>query len=174
MAAEASPAKVTEKSEAIRIGRTNAELARRLDGRTRPLFVVPKTAERGETGAANQVVLGLYDYDHDQSVVAVIDTQREAVVSVRETDAEFQLSDEERQEAERLAEQDPRVAAILRGRKMNALTRLYFPEKEKAASTHRHAIVFIRPTTSERWYAVVDLTSDTVVDVISRRELAGE
>jgi hypothetical protein len=172
MAAASSPTKVTEKSEAIRIGRTNTELARRLDGRARTLFVVPKTPERGETDAANEVLLGLYDYDHDQSVVAVIDTEREAVVSVRETDAEFQLSDEERQEAERLAEQDPRVADILRGRKMNALTRLYFPEN--AASKHRHAIVFIRPTTSERWYAVVDLTSDTVIDVISRRELAGE
>ena len=49
------------------------------------------------------------------------------MVDVRTTQVQFQLSDEERQEAERIAGQDHAVKSYLAGRSMNPLTRLYFP-----------------------------------------------
>ena len=94
-----------------------------------------------------------------------------AVVGVHETPAQFQLSGPERRKAERLAGADERVRSFLRRRRMNALTRLYFPPG--AVSGHRYAIVFVRPTTVHRRYAVVDLTDGLVVDVLDQAGLSG-
>jgi hypothetical protein len=137
------------------------------------LFAVEKPSERRDKDNAKQMLVGLYDYDRSESVVAVIDLDKEIVVDVRETQAQFQLSDEERREAERIAGEDSTVRDRLAGRNMNALTRLYFPTGD-ASQKHRHAIVFIRPSESERWFAIIDLTEGSVVDVVSRRRLAGE
>lgn len=59
------------------------------------------------------------------------------------------------------------MKAALGGRKMNQLVRLYFPPYAHAHDPpHRYAIVFLRPTKSERRYAVVDLSEQRVVDVM--------
>jgi hypothetical protein len=142
--------------------------------RSQALFAVPGSMARGGSEDPSPVVLGVYDYDRDRSLVMLVNAQSKEVITVRETKAQFQLSDEERAEAERIAGEDPRVRAHLAGRDMNPLTRLYFPPGQDSSSGHRHAIVFLRPTRSERWYAVVDLSAGITVDVVSRRELAGE
>src|SRR6266508_2782721 len=64
---------------------------------------------------------------------------------------------------------DDRAEAFLRRRRMNPLTRLYFPPGD--TSGHRHAIVFLRPTSSERRYVVVDLTDAQVVGVLDEDDL---
>lgn len=157
----------------VRIARTDSQLASKLDGRSQILFAVEKPVDRRDREQVNHTLVGLYDYDTNESVVAVFDTDKETVVDVRTTPAQFQLNDEERQEAERIAGEDGAVRNLLAGRDMNPLTRLYFPTGGRPAN-HRYAIVFIRPTKSERWYAVVDLTERSTVDVVSRRRLAGE
>ena len=111
--------------------------------------------------------VGVYDHEQGRSLVALVDES--GVVGVHETPATFQLSERERKAAEKLAADDKRVKSFLRRRRMNPLTRLYFPPGE--AEQHRHAIVFVRPTTSERRYAIVDLTDERVVDVLGEADL---
>jgi len=100
-------------------------------------------------------------------LVALVD--RNGVVGVHETPARFQLSERERTLAETLAAADERAKSFLRRRRMNPLTRLYFPPGD--TSGHRHAVVFLRPTSSERRYVVVDLTDARVVDVLDEADL---
>ena len=67
-----------------------------------------------------------------------------------------------------MAQKDKRVIRFLKKRKPNPLTRLYFPPGATGADPlHRHAIVFLRPTTSERRYAIVDLSDGDVIDVLA-------
>ncbi|HEU4891607.1 MAG TPA: hypothetical protein VFT47_08655 [Vicinamibacterales bacterium] len=155
-----------------RIGRTHPELAERLKGRTEILSAVEEPPRRRDAHA-HHILLNMFDHQRRQSIVAVIDAEQQKVVDVRRTKIQFQLSDREREEAERIAADDARVRAHLAGRSMNALTRLYFPTRG-GTPENRHAIVFIRPSKSERWYAIVDLTAGTTVDVLSRRRLAGD
>jgi len=149
------------------IARTHPKLAPLLDDARGQLIVAPNFTDRRAPKDADQVVIALYDYKHGQSVVAVVDPARERVLSVETTPVQFQLSEAERREAEELAGADQRVRRFLGGRAANPLTRLYFPPAATAAvAGHRHAIVFLRPSTSERRYAVVDLTEDRVVDFL--------
>lgn len=152
--------------EAIAIARLNPELKRVLEGRARALFVEPVPASRGASDEEH-VLLGLYDYLSDRALVALIDRSRKAVASVQESRAHFQLANEEREEAERLAGTDEGVRAFLRGRPMQPLTRLYLPRAGRGDAGHRYAIVFLRPTSRERAYAVVDLTDGRLTELIS-------
>ena len=52
---------------------------------------------------------------------------------------------------------------------MRPLTRLYFPPGDTTG--HRFAIVFVRPSSSERLYPVVDLNEKQVVDVLDEADL---
>ena len=117
----------------------------------------------------------MYDYEHNRSVVAVVDLKTQAVVSMDLTDIQYQLDDEEREEANELAAADSRVKEFLNDRPMNPLTRLYFPPEGRAADpTHRHAIVFLRPNNRERRYAVVDLSQRAVIQVFGLEQVASE
>ena len=140
--------------------------------RGRPLIVRPNPPHRGETEGGELVAY--FDYDENTSVVAVVDAKTKKVVTVEEVPVTFQLSDLERREAEALASSDDRVVGILRGRNMNPLTRLYFPRTAVSdARQHRYAIVFLRPNDHERCYAIVDLSANAVVDVLTRDALTG-
>ena len=113
--------------------------------------------------------------DKNMSVVAVVDAKDKKVIAAEEVPVAFQLSDDERREAEALASSDARVIEKLRGRNMNPLTRLYFPRKATSdARRHRYAIVFLRPNDHERYYAIVDLSANEVVDVLTRDALTGQ
>jgi hypothetical protein len=141
--------------------------------RGRAVLVKPKPPHRGEA-AEGHVVVGYFDYQENKSVVAVVDADAKNVVTVEEVPVSFQLSEEEQREAETLAASDARVIDRLRGRSMNPLTRLYFPRKVAPdARAHRYAIVFLRPTERERYYAVVDLSANAVVEVLTRDALTG-
>lgn len=142
-------------------------------GRGRPLMVRPKPPHRGE--AEDGELVAYVDYDKNMSVVAVVDAKDKKVIAAEEVPVAFQLSDDERREAEALASSDARVIEKLRGRNMNPLTRLYFPRKATSdARRHRYAIVFLRPNDHERYYAIVDLSANEVVDVLTRDALTGQ
>jgi hypothetical protein len=155
--------KAPTRAEAIRLARGNATLGRVLEGGGDIVLVEP---ERGR-GKGDRVVVGVHDRQGARSLVALVD--RDGVVGVHETPARFQLSEQERTVAEKLAAADGRAKSFLRRRRMNPLTRLYFPPGD--TSGHRHAIVFLRPTSSERRYVVVDLTDARVVDVLDEADL---
>jgi hypothetical protein len=155
--------KAPTKAEAIRLARKNATLGRVLERGGDVVLVEP---ERGR-GKGDRVVVGVHDHEGARSLVALVD--RNGVVGVHETPARFQLSRQERTLAEELAAADGRAKSFLRRRRMNPLTRLYFPPGD--SSGHRHAIVFLRPTSSERRYVVVDLTDARVVDVLGEADL---
>jgi hypothetical protein len=159
--------------EIVEISESDPRLASTLKGRSQILFTVDKPVERRSEEQPNQTLIGIYDYDRNDSIVAVVDTDTKTVIDVQTTQAQFQLSDAERAEAEQIAGEDSVVQSLVAGREMNPLTRLYFPTGSQPAN-HRYAIVFIRPSKSERWYAVVDLTTRATVDIVSRRRLAGE
>jgi hypothetical protein len=160
------PLSKARREAALTIARRDQRLRPLLSGRNRPVFVEPNLHDPKRPDAAD-IVIGLYDYRSSRSVLALVDPSEERVIGVEETDAQFQLSDEEQREAENLAGNDTRVRDFLRDRSANPLTRLYFPPAaagEEAA--HRYAIVFLRPTTSERLYAVVDLSARKVVEIL--------
>ena len=173
MARDVPPSPDGRKREVLEVARSNPELAALLEERSQALFVQPNIADRRRPQGAEQAVVGFYDYARDRSLVALVDTERGEVVSVKETPAQFQLSDEEIQEAERLAAADERVRAFLGGREMHPLTRLYFPP-QAAAAGHRHAIVFLRPDNHQRRYGVVDLSAGTVVEVLAPEALTAQ
>ena len=169
------PLSRTRKTQILRLARKHPELQSLLQERSQILFVEPNIADRGQPEGAEQAVVGLYDYARNRSLVALVDPKRSEVVAVAETPAQFQLSEEERAEAERLADTDDRVRGFLSGRAMNPLTRLYFPPQPSGHDPgHRYAIVFLRPNNQERRYAVVDLSEGTVVDVLHPDALTAE
>jgi len=142
--------------------------------RGRAVLVKPKPPHRGEAEDENQVVVGFVDYEENKSVVALVDAAAKNVIAVEEAPVSFQLSEDEQREAETLAASDARVIARLGRRAMNPLTRLFFPRKvPPEARSHRYAIVFLRPTERERYYAIVDLSAREIVDVLTRDELTG-
>jgi hypothetical protein len=142
--------------------------------RGRAVLVRPKPPHRGEAEDESQVVVGFFDYEENKSVVALVDADAKEVLAVEEVPVSFQLSEEERLEAETLAAGDARVTARLGGRGMTPLTRLFFPRNAAPeVRAHRYAIVFLRPTDRERYYAVVDLSARKVVDVLTRNDLTG-
>jgi len=140
--------------------------------RTRIVALGPKPSHRGEPDG-REVVAVLHDYDAGRSMVALVDVKAKKVVALQDAPAHFQLSEDERREAEGLAAKDARVRQFVGRRNLNPLTRLFFPKAGHASSAHRCAIVFIRPSLDERHYAIVDLSLRRVVDVLTRRDLTG-
>ncbi|SRR6266540_5342453 len=151
------------KTQALRLAREDPQLGPVLERGGKVVLVEP---ERGR-GRGDRAVVGVDDREAGRSLVALVGPR--GVVGVHETPAKFQLSRQERTTAERLAAADDRAKAFLRRRRMNPLTRLYFPPGD--TSGHRHAIVFLRPTSSERRYVVVDLTDAQVVGVLDEDDL---
>lgn len=166
---EAGPLSKAARRRVLRAARTHQKLDAALEAGARP--VVFGSYIEAREGPQGQVLVGVYDYQADRTLVAAVDPAREEVLFVDEAPAPFQLSEEERAEAAELAAGDARVKRFLRRRSMNPLTRLYFPP---SVSSHRHAIVFLRPNRSERAYAVVDLSEGRVIDVLSREQFTGE
>ena len=172
MPQKVKPSSRTKNAKILSIVRKHPEIKALLMGRNRAVFVEPNITDRGQADGANQAIVGLYDYARNRSVFALVDPKRARVLSVEETSAHFQLDEEEQKEAEVLAAKDARVRAFLGRRRMNPLTRLYFPpETGGGASPHRYAIVFLRPNNSERRYAVVDLSERKVLDVLAPEAL---
>jgi Cu2+-containing amine oxidase len=166
VAHDVKPLSKTECDAAVQIVKRDRRLKPLLAARYRAVLIEPNLHDPKRPGGED-VVVGLVDYDEGGSIVALVDLDTKKVVGVEQTDAQFQLSDDERREAEDLAGKDARVRRFVGRRRMNPLTRLYFPAHVPAAkSSHRHAIVFLRPTTSERRYAVVDLSDRKVVGVL--------
>lgn len=159
----------TQEDKIITIARKHPKLEPLLKGRKKPVSIQPNITDRRQPNGAEQTVISFYDHARGRSVIALVDPQQGQVISVEETAAQFQLSEEEQQDAESLAARDARVRAFLGRRRMNPLTRLYFPPQEagEGASQHRFAIVFLRPNNSERRYAIVDLSEGKVVDVLA-------
>ena len=167
MPRDVKPLSKTARAAVVGIARTHPKLAPLLERKRSELVVEPNFTDRRASKDDDQVVLAVYDQERGESVVAVVDRGRKRVVSVETAPVQFQLSQAEQREAEELAGADGRVRRFLRGRAANPLTRLYFPPAAtEDVGGHRHAIVFLRPSTSERRYAVVDLTEDRVVDVL--------
>lgn len=159
------PLTKAQREAALAVARTDPDVRAALRGRSKVLFVEPNISGREDEHPA-QAVVGVQDYANNRSVVAVVDPNAKEVVGVEALEAQFQLSDEERREANELTAKDKRVKDFLAGRPLDPLTRLYFPPGGDPA--HRYAIVFARPDTSERRYAVVDLTNRKVVDVLDQ------
>ena len=142
--------------------------------RSRAVLVKPKPPHRSEGEDDTQVVVAFFDYDDNKSLVALVDADAKTVLAIEEVPVSFQLSEEEQREAEMLAASDGRVKERLGRRDMNPLTRLFFPNQvAPGARAHRYAIVFIRPSERERFYAVVDLSARVIVDVLTRHQLTG-
>ncbi|SRR5712692_834615 len=160
------PFSAAERTRIFRTVRAHRELGQLFKGHARIVLAEPHIA--GTT--PGEAIVGVYDYDKDRTLVAHVNSRTGRIVSVDEAPAHFQLSDEEEREAESIARTDTRVKNFLGRRAMNPLTRLYFPPK---GSRHRHAIVFLRPNSSERNYAIVDLSDRNVIDVISLADFTG-
>jgi hypothetical protein len=154
------------RDEIVELVRGHDRLGRVLAGRGRTIAVEPQFAARADE--EGKAFVAVYDYDNDRTLVAGVDPDAGKVLSVDESPAQFQLSDEERAEAERLALGEPQAREFLAGRDPDPLTRLYFPPH---APAHRYAIVFLRPDSSQRAYVVVDLSEQRVVEVRTRDEL---
>jgi hypothetical protein len=167
MPRDVKPLTRPQREAAVKIATADKRLTTGRKARLRPVFAAPNLHDPAQKHGGEQVVVGFYDYDRGRSVVALVDPKEETVLGVEETDAQLQLSDEEKREAEGLATKDERVKAFLSRRKANPLTRLYFPpEAARHDPPHRHAIVFLRPSNSERRYAIVDLTDGQTVDIL--------
>ena len=113
-------------AEAIARRHPAVDAIRRRHGRA--VLTEPKPPHRGERDGG-QVIVAYADYEENKSVVALVDANARNVVTVQEAPVVFQLSEEEQRDAETLAAGDGRVIAMLRGRSMNPLTRLYFPPR---------------------------------------------
>jgi hypothetical protein len=155
------------RQKAIDAAAQHEELRDLLGRKHRIVFVEPNLSGRGEQSGSDRAVVGIYDYENNRSVVALVDPSAGDVLQVDETPARFQLSADERDQAEALAGKDDRVRDFLGKRRMNPLTRLYFPpDGADHDPDHRYAIVFLRPSNAERRYAVVDLSTEEVADVL--------
>jgi hypothetical protein len=167
MANDVKPLTKARRQKAIDTASQHDELHGLLERKNRIVFVEPNLSGRGEQAGSERAVVGFYDYENNRSVVALVDPDAGDVLEVDETPARFQLSADEREQAEALAGEDDRVRDFLGERPMNALTRLYFPPPGSDHNPdHRYAIVFLRPTNAERRYAVVDLSTEEVVDLL--------
>jgi hypothetical protein len=166
-----APLAVDEIDLAIRLSSEDERLREVLGRRSRTVLVEPTALDRKEPDDARKAVVGIYDYETNRSLVAVVDLKTREVRAVEEAPVQFQLSQEEKEEAEALAADDQRVRDFLQGRDMNSLTRLFFPPTAgKDDPPHRYAVVFVLPSDSERRWAVVDLSDRQVVDFLDPRE----
>ena len=166
------PADRVAASEVEGILRRYPKIAALKKRRTSIVALGPKPSHRGEPDD-RQVVAALHDYDAGRSMIALVDVKAKKVVALQEAPAHFQLSADEQRDAEALAAKDPRVRQFVGRRQLNPLTRLFFPRADHESRSHRCAIVFIRPSVTERRYAIVDLSLRRVVDVLTRHGLTG-
>jgi hypothetical protein len=170
-----SPLSESERATSIALADAQKQAKGLVPERSRAVLVQPIVPDRQQPEDARHVVVGLYDYEQNRSVVAVVDVKAQTVVGLEDTNVQFQLDAQERREAEELAGRDDRVIEFLHGRPMNPLTRLYFPPEGSGSDpTHRYAIVFVRPNHSERCYAVVDLSQREVHDVFELDRVRSE
>src|SRR5437016_4003912 len=123
------PFKLTRKEHAtsLKLAAEHGKMKTLAKGRSRVVLVRPLVRDRGLPREGRRSLVGMYDYETNRSVVAVVDLESEKVIAIEEAPVQFQLAAEERKEAENLAAKDDRVREFLAGRKMNPLTRLYFP-----------------------------------------------
>jgi len=169
-----APLTEKERALAVRLAGEDATLAPVVAGRARTVLVEAAQGPRGARAGVRHAVVGVYDYDGNRGYVAAVDLEQGQAVEVHEVLVRFQLSPEEKAEAEELAGKDRRVRRFLGDRPMRPLTRLYFPPTAaKHKPAHRYAIVFVRPNASERRYAVVDLSAGRVTEVLAADDLAG-
>jgi hypothetical protein len=152
-----------QREAAVAIARKDPGVKSALKGNGSVLFVEPNLSGRDDEHPG-QAVVGIHDHDRGTSLVAVVDPESESVVGVEELPAQLQLGADERSEANALALEDERVREFVGDGDADPLTRLYFPPS--GDRSHRYAIVFIRPDTSRRLYAVVDLTAGEVTEVL--------
>jgi hypothetical protein len=164
------PLSKAQRDAALAVARKDPKLKEALGRRSKVLFVEPNLTGRGSEHPG-QAVVGVHDYKANRSVVAVVDAEAKKVVGMEEVSGQLQLGEEERKQANALAAKDKRVREFLDGRALDPLTRLYFPPTGDAS--HRYAIVFARPQTSERRYVVVDLSVGKVIDVLEELATRG-
>lgn len=170
--ADLAPLTRTEERAAIDLARADRRLRQVAGNRHEAVLAQSVRAERRST-AGRHALVGFYDYDKDRSVVAVVDLKAGKVRSVQDAPAQYQLAPAEIRRAEQLAKRDPTVRNFLDGRPLNPLTRLYFPPwAGKDDPPHRYAIVFARPSNSERRYAIVDLSAQRVAEVLTTDHLS--
>jgi hypothetical protein len=167
-----APLEADEVDLAVRLSSEDERLRAVVGARSRTVLVQPTTIDRKEPDDARQAVVGFYNYDTNRSLVAVVDLGAQEVRAVEETPVQFQLSQEEKQEAEELVASDQRAREFLADREMNPLTRLFFPSTAgKDDPPHRYAVVFLLPSDTERRFAVVDLSDRQVVDFFGPERL---
>jgi hypothetical protein len=170
-----APLEAEEIDLAVRLSSEDDRVRGVLERRSRTVLVEPTALDRKEPDDARHAVVGIYDYEANQSLVAVVDLRAQEVRAVEETPVQFQLSREEKREAEELAAGDERVSEFLQGRNMRPLTRLFFPTTAgKDDPPHRYAVVFVLPSDTERRFVVVDLSDGQVVDVLGPEALRVE
>jgi len=157
------PLTKAQREAAVSIVRKDPGVKSALKGRGKVVFVEPNLSGRGDEHPG-QAVVGIHDPDEGKSIVAVVDPESESIVGVEDLPAQLQLGPDERGEANALALADARVREFIGKNDADPLTRLYFPPA--GDRSHRYAIVFIRPDTSSRLYAVVDLTAGEVTEVL--------
>jgi hypothetical protein len=165
MPLDVKPLTKAARETAIDLARTHKGVGSALEGGGRVVVVAPNLHDQRNPDPGETVVVGVYDYKKNKTLVALVHPKKKKVVAVEEIAAQFQLSDEETQAAETLAGKDKRIRSFLGKRALNPLTRLYFPPR---GPQHRYAIVFARPTNSERRYAIVDLSAGSVTDVLEK------
>jgi hypothetical protein len=170
-----SPLNSEEAEVAVRLAGDSEQVRELVGERASVVLAEPAVKERRQPDEARYAVVGFYSYEKGQSVVAVVDLNTQQVDAVEAVPVQFQLSQQEKQQAEELAADDQRVRDFLGDRDMNPLTRLFFPATAaKDAPPHRYAVVFLRPSVNERRFAVVDLTDRQVVDVVSPEAFTGQ
>src|SRR5512136_604158 len=103
MSRNVKPAAQTKKGLILSIANRHSQLKALMKGQNRAVIIEPNIMDRGQPDGANQTVVGFYDYERNRSVIALIDSKREKVLSVKETAAHFQLNQDEQKEAELLA-----------------------------------------------------------------------
>jgi hypothetical protein len=157
------PLTKSQREAAVAIVRKDPSLKSTLQGRATVLFVEPNLTGRGDEHSG-QAVVGIHDHEQGRSIVAVVDPESESIVGVEDLPAQLQLGTDERSDANALALADERVREFVGDRDPDPLTRLYFPPA--GDRSHRYAIVFVRPDASARLYAVVDLTTGEVTEVL--------
>ena len=157
------PLSKAQRKAALAIVGQDPGLKSALKGRGTVVFVEPNLSGRDDEHPG-QAVVGIHDHEQGKSIVAVVDPDSDSIVGVEELPAQLQLGPDERDDANALALADERVREFVGERDADPLTRLYFPPA--GDRSHRYAIVFVRPDTSTRLYAVVDLTTGEVADVL--------
>jgi hypothetical protein len=163
-----SPLSSEEAEVAVRLASDNQQVRELVGERSRTVLAEPAVKDRRQPDEDRDAVVGFYSYERGQSVVALVDLNTQEVHAVEAVPVQFQLSQEEKREAEELAAGNQRVRDFLGDRDMNPLTRLFFPATAaKDTPPHRYAVVFLRPSANDRRFAVVDLTDRQVVDLVS-------